>query len=133
MMRKISILRITLVILLLVIAGIPSVSANPDDCAAKTDADLVKAIKEKLSAKYESQMNHINVHVQDHEVFLEGWVTTEKIKKDIEKIVKKVKCVKKINNNLKIGVGGGCDLATQKPCGDICIPKNQTCNIGKGN
>ena len=83
-MRKVSILRITLVILLLVIAGIPVVSANPDDCAAKTDADLVKAIKEKLSAKYESQLNHINVHVQDHEVFLEGWATTEKIKKDIE-------------------------------------------------
>jgi len=76
-------------------------------------------------------MNHINVRSTDRVVTVEGWVTTKKIKGEIDKIVKKIKCVKTKNviNILTIGVGGGCGLGT-KPCGTICIPKGETCNIG---
>lgn len=76
-------------------------------------------------------MNHINVRSTDRVVTVEGWVTTKKIKGEIDKIVKKANCVKTkdVKNILTVGVGGGCGPGT-KPCGTICIPKLETCNIG---
>lgn len=129
MMKKISILKITLTILFLVTAGSLSISAQ--DCSKKTDADLVKAVMKKISSKYKKQMNHINVHVENGNVFLEGWTVTEADKAKITELAQKVKCVKSVTNHLSIGIGGGCDTGT-KPCGDTCIPNNQTCNISKG-
>jgi hypothetical protein len=58
-------------------------------------------------------------------------VKSKNAPKDIEKMAKKVKCVKNkvVANNLKVGISGGC-LPGQKKCGDICIPNEETCNIG---
>lgn len=127
-MKKLLILKISLAIGLLILVSNLSISAQKVDCTKVTDDELVKTIQEKLSEKYADQMEHINIHVKDGEVFIEGWTTTKKISKDIEKIVKKIKCVKKVFNKLRIGTGGGCTEGT-KPCGEICIPNNQTCNI----
>lgn len=128
-MKKISILKITLAILFLLAAGNLSVSAQ--DCSKTTDADLVTAVMKKINSKYKKQMNHINVHVENGVVKLEGWTVTEKDKAKITELVKKVKCVKSVVNNLSIGAGGGCGQG-QKQCGEICIPVADTCNIGKG-
>lgn len=131
MMKKISILKITLTILFLMVAGNLSIFAKTDDCSKTTDAALVKAVMKKISSKYKKQMNHINVHVENGAVFLEGWTVTEQDKAKITELAQKVKCVKSVTNHLSIGIGGGCDTGT-KPCGDTCIPNNQTCNISKG-
>jgi hypothetical protein len=123
------------IILVLSISG--SASAQKVDCNTVTDEQLVETIKTALEAKYADQMDHINVRSKDRVVTVEGWATTKKVRSDIEKIIKKTKCVKKVMNKLTIGVGGGCGPGT-KPCGTICIPIEETCNIGgksdtKGN
>ncbi len=107
--------------------------AQKTDCSKTTDTAIVDAIYAKIQAKYKSQMSHINVRIKDGEVTLEGWATAKKVKQDIEKMAKKASCVKKVMNNLTIGVGGGCGPGT-KPCGSICIPESEPCNIrGKGD
>ncbi len=107
--------------------------AQKTDCSQTTDAAIVEAIYNKINAKYAEQTDHINVRVKDGVVTLEGWATTKKVRKEIEKFAKKTDCVKKVVNNLTIGVGGGCGPGT-KQCGDICIPTTSVCNIRtKGN
>ena len=103
--------------------------AQKVDCSQTTDAMIVDAIYAKMTVKYEAQMNHVNVRSKDRAVVIEGWVTTKAAKKDIEKLAKKVGCVKQpVVSNLTIGIGGGCGPGT-KPCGDICIPTSEPCNI----
>lgn len=102
--------------------------AQKTDCSKMTEAEIVKSIYDKMKVKYDDQIIHINVRVKDNVVTLEGWATTKKVKKEIEKIAKKTDCVKKVVNNLTIGVSGGCGPG-QKRCGGICIPSDETCNI----
>jgi hypothetical protein len=102
------------------------------DCAKVSDDDIVKAIYEKINGKYANQQNHINVRIKDNVVTLEGWATTKSVKKEIEKYAKKASCVKKVANNLTVGVAGGCSPG-QKKCGGICIDSAETCNISSGN
>ena len=129
-MKKLSILKITLAILFLIIAG--NLSASAQDCTKTTDADLVKSVSKKIYGKYKKQKQRINVHVENGEVTIEGWVVAEADIAKITEIAQKIKCVKKVTNNLVVGKTGGCG-AGQKQCGEICIPNNQTCNISKGN
>jgi osmotically-inducible protein OsmY len=99
------------------------------DCAQVADKEVVLAVYDKIKAKYADQIRHINVRVSaDKVVTIEGWTTTKSVKKDIEKMAKKIKCVKSIVNKLTIGIGGGCGPG-QKQCGDICIYEKETCNI----
>ena len=121
-------LRMTLVAFSLMLAFSLGTYAQKTDCSKITDDGIVDSIYAKIRAKYESQMKHINVRISDGVVTLEGWVTTKGVKKDIGKFAKKTGCVKSVENNLTIGVGGGCGPGT-KPCGDICIPSAQVCNI----
>jgi BON domain len=102
--------------------------AQKVDCSKTTDSEIVDAIYTKMKIKHEAQMSQVNVRIKDGVVTLEGWATTKGVKKDIEKMAKKASCVKKVMNNLTIGVGGGCGPGT-KPCGDICIPTSEPCNI----
>ncbi len=104
------------------------VSAQKVDCSKTTDADMVKAVYDKIKVKYANQMKHINVRIKDKVVTLEGWATTKGVKNEIEKYAKKTTCVKKVVNKLTIGVGGGCGPG-QKRCGDICIDADEDCNI----
>ncbi|MEQ1765412.1 MAG: BON domain-containing protein [Pyrinomonadaceae bacterium] len=123
-----SILRIGFMLSMVMIFSL-AVSAQATDCSATTDDALVASIMAKIKVKYASQMNHINVRSKDKVVTLEGWVTTKRIKGEIEKIAKNTPCVnKKVNNIMTIGVGGGCGPGT-KPCGTICIPEDEKCNI----
>lgn len=102
--------------------------AQKKDCSQTTPQQIVDSIYAKIAVKYASQMDHINVTFKDGVVKLQGWATTTAIKKNIEKMAKSVTCVKSVTNALTIGIGGGCGPGT-KPCGGICIPLEDTCNI----
>ena len=102
--------------------------AQKVDCNKMTDDEIVQAIYDKIKVKYGDQIEHINVRVRDKVVTLEGWTTTEKVKKEIEGYAKKIKCINCVVNKLTIGIGGGCGPGT-KPCGSICIPESERCNI----
>ena len=127
-MVKNLILKMTLAIFALILLGNIAVFAQKTDCSKTTDAEIVKAIYDKLEVKYKDQIIHINVVAKDGVVTLQGWATTKKAVKEIAKIVQKVSCVKKVDNKLSLEVGGGCITGTKK-CGDICIPTGDTCNI----
>jgi hypothetical protein len=128
-MTKRSMFRITLAVLSLLFFLNVGAAAQKTDCAKATDAEIVKAIYDKLKTKYDSQLIHINVRInKERLVTIEGWATTEKVKKDIKKLALKIKCVKDVDNQLTIGIGGGCGPGTKK-CGAICIPLEETCNI----
>jgi hypothetical protein len=131
-MNKLSILKIIMLFVVMAAAGSLSVSGQQTDCTKTTDADLAKSITEKINAKYPNLSAQVNVHVEKGVVYLEGWVANKNARKDIEKIAKSTSCVKKVRNNLKKAIIVGCG-AGSKPCGDICIPINQTCNITKSS
>jgi len=128
-MRFASIIRVFILAVSVMLLTTATISAQKVDCNTQTDQDVVSTVMNNLKAKYSSQMNHINVRSKDKVVTIEGWTTTKKLRSEIEKIVKKTKCVQKVINNLTIGVGGGCGTGT-KACGTICIPVDETCNIG---
>lgn len=123
-----SIVKTTLMLFSLIVLFNIAVSAQKPDCSKMTDDEIVQAVYDKIEVKYSNQINHINVRVKDKVVTLEGWATTKKVKKEIEGYAKKIKCVKKVDSKLTIGIGGGCGPG-QKQCGTICIPSSETCNI----
>ncbi len=127
-MTKKSLMKTTLAIFSLMMLFNIGASAQKTDCAKTTDADIVKAIYDKIKVKYDNHLIHVNVRIKDNVVTLEGWATTKNVRKEIEKYAKKTNCVKTVVNNLTIGAGGGCGPG-QKKCGGICIPSGETCNI----
>ncbi len=100
------------------------------DCSTVTDADIVKAIQEKIKAdpKFKDQLKQINVSSKDHMVTLNGWVRGQAAKATVGKYAKTAACVKKVANNLGTRLKVGCSPG-QKPCGDICIDEKSDCNI----
>lgn len=104
------------------------VYAQKTDCSKTTDAEVVKAIYDKIKVKYANQIIHINVRIKDGIVTLEGWARDKGVRKEIGKYAKKTSCVKNVVNKLTLAVTGGCNPGQQR-CGDICIDKNETCNI----
>jgi hypothetical protein len=130
--KNLSILKITFALLFVMMAGSFNISAQTTDCSKTTDADIAKSVMEQIKAKYPDLTQQINAHVENGIVYLEGWVADKNARKEIEKIAKKTNCVKKVKSNLKKATGGGCSSG-QKPCGDICIPTSQNCNISKGS
>lgn len=98
-------------------------------CATVTSTDIVKSIYRQIKTRYDGQQSHINVRVKDNVVTLEGWATTKAVKRAIEQYAKRTACVKRVVNNLTIGIGGGCGPGQIK-CGDICISSQSECNIG---
>lgn len=127
-MKNQSVLRIALMAFSLVLMLSLSGFAQKTDCSITTGDQIVDSIYAKFKRKYESQLEHVNVRIKDGVVTLEGWVTTKSAKKDMEKWAKSIKCVKSVVNKLGVGVGGGCGPG-EKPCGTICIPEEEKCNI----
>ena len=129
-MTKKSMVKITLAVFSLILFSSVGASAQKTDCSKMTDAQIVKAIYDKMKKKssLERQILRVNVRSKDGVVTLEGWTTTKKIKAEIVKIAQKIKCVKQpVINNLGDGPVG-CDQG-QKRCGNTCIPIEETCNI----
>jgi osmotically-inducible protein OsmY len=100
------------------------------DCSTVTDADIVKAIQEKIKAdpKFKDQLKQINVSSRDKVVTLNGWVKGQAAKTTVGKYAKSAKCVKSVANSLDTRLTINCSPG-QKPCGDICIDEKADCNI----
>lgn len=127
-MRSGTIIKFSMLIFVLILAGNFAAYGQKTDCSKMSDTDLIIAIYQNLQTKYADEIKHINITITDGVVKLDGWATTEKIKKNIEKMVKKMKCVKSVLNELTIGKGGGCAPGF-KECGGACIPEKDPCNI----
>lgn len=98
----------------------------------RPDADLVKTVYDKFKAdtQFKDQLKQINVTAKDGEVKLQGWVRGGgPAVQRAAKLAQSVACVKSVRNKLSPFSGGGCDTATQKECGKLCIDINDDCNI----
>jgi osmotically-inducible protein OsmY len=102
--------------------------SNKPDCAQMSNDDIIKAVYDNIRVKHADQIKRINVTLANGVVTLEGISPTQKIKKEIGKIVKKTSCVKNVVNNLGVGTAANCG-AGQKQCGDICIKESADCSL----
>lgn len=112
-------------------------------CSEMTDAQIVAHIYGKIKADsgLASQMSHINVvgAAGLQAVKLQGWVNNQSDYDKVFGFAQGLKCLKvNVNNfepaappaNSNQRASVGCASGT-KPCGDICIPEGDVCNIGK--
>ncbi|HKQ07145.1 MAG TPA: BON domain-containing protein [Blastocatellia bacterium] len=113
--------------------AVSSRAQNP--CATKTDAEIVAEINGKIKAdkRFNGQWRHFNVSSINHVVTINGWVNGRVQYNDFLKYAR-TKCVKKLR--IKEGkdvfffpyLHVGCPTG-MKFCGDICIERNQDCNL----
>jgi hypothetical protein len=108
-----------------------SSSPAQNRCGSTTDAEIVAAVQEKIKAdkRFDDQWRHINVSSRNRIVTLRGWVKGPVQARDLIKYARTTRCVRRVNSeNLKSFRIGGC-LPGMKKCGDICIDRNQDCNL----
>ncbi|HEX8162058.1 MAG TPA: BON domain-containing protein [Pyrinomonadaceae bacterium] len=108
----------------------PAAATAQGKCAATTDAEIVAAVQEKIKAdkRFDDQWRHINVSSRDRVVTLAGWAKGRVQVSDLIKLARTTACVRrvvsKLNPHMTVGCGPG-----QRPCGDTCIAKTDTCNL----
>ena len=113
-------------------------------CESKTDAEIVAEIYSDIDrdGDLSKQKSHINVVSVNQVVKLQGWTDNQNDYDDLVELVARVSCVRMINVNLlretppppgdSFYSAGGCQKGT-KPCGDVCIPEGDSCNITGGS
>ncbi len=110
-------------------------------CSAEADSEIVASIYAKIKAnsKLAEQVSHINVSSTNKVVKLQGWTDSEADFDSVYQYALKTSCVSMVNaKDLRKAkpsedeMRSICSSGT-KPCGDICIPDNDTCNISGGN
>jgi hypothetical protein len=109
----------------------PSQSTAQNPCGSTTDAEIVAAVQEKIKAdkRFDDQWRHINVSSLKRVVTLSGWVKGRAQVNDLIKYARAIRCVRRVlGNRLRPFRSVGC-AAGQKRCGDICIDRNQNCNL----
>ncbi len=99
-------------------------------------ADIYNEIKDDKGLL--TQILHINVLSMNGAVKLQGWADNQSSYDKVHEIALKTTCVKLVNVNDfretppptgdRLRSGGGCAAGT-KPCGDICIPDADACNL----
>jgi hypothetical protein len=116
-------------------------SAAAQDCTATTDADLVKAITDRIQTDrvLGPQISHIVVGSVNRFVKLQGWTDSKADFDRLQDLLGKVPCITAINVNrfedapppanspLRPQPGSGCGPGL-KQCGDVCIPENDACS-----
>jgi hypothetical protein len=123
--------------LFFIFTAFATVDVSAQECTNPDDEAIVNSMLSKISknSSLKSQMSHINVISVDGVVKIQGWVKTKSDFEKVQDFAIETDCVRLVNVNgfedsepegLKQGCSGG-----TKPCGDICIPDNDTCNIGK--
>ncbi len=127
-MKNKTLIKFSLMLFALILLCSHGAFAQKTACEKKTDDQIVIEIYKAIKVKYAKQIKHINVIFKDGEVTLQGWVTTEAVKKAIEGYARKNKCVKTVVNQMTVGKRLDCGKDT-KECGGICIGINETCNI----
>jgi osmotically-inducible protein OsmY len=85
---------------LVVLLGLAPVFAQK---AAKGDGEIHDQVLIKLAGDQDVKGTGIDVEVQDGVVTLKGKVETDKVRSKAEKIARKVKGVKSVNNELAVG------------------------------
>lgn len=107
-----------------------STAAVQSKCAATTDAEIVAAIQEKIKAdkRFDGRRNKFNVSSRNRVVILRGAAWSRAEIRDLAKFASTTKCVRKVNNKIMLGEQGGCP-AGLKQCGEICIGKDEDCNL----
>lgn len=113
-------------------------------CETVTDEQLVQEVYTRLKAEKSiaPQLSHINVISVNRVVKLQGWTDDKSDHQLVLRIVAGIKCVVMINTQLFEEAppaessplrpdGGSCGPGT-KPCGDVCIPEADSCNISPG-
>lgn len=118
----------------LCLAQTPSQTPPPrtaqNRCASTTDPQIVTAIQEKIKAdnRFDNQWRHINVDSRNRIVTLMGWVKGRAQINVLFKYARSTACVRRVINRLRPFRTVGC-APGQKVCGDICIDRNQNCNL----
>ncbi len=115
-------------------------SANAVHAQKCSDSTMLSDITAKIDQNktLASQTSHINVVVINAAVKLQGWTDDKSSYNLLYNLVSKADCVRLINVNSlspeppeesdSMRSSGGCVGGT-KPCGDICIPEGDSCNI----
>ena len=137
-MKRREFLKLTSMFAFLVFVSAAGTSVQSAYGQCKSDEAIVSAIYAKIepNSKLQSQVSHINVSATGGAVKIMGWAEN---KSDHDKVVQfafeetctlvndKYFYETEAEGNSLMG-GGGCSGGT-KPCGDICIPENDSCNI----
>lgn len=128
----------TFMFLVTLIAVSPAFGQCEKDADSQIVADIYDGIKADKGLA--SQISHINVISTNGAVKLQGWADNQSSYEKINEIALKTNCIKLVNVNdfaetppptgdrLRSGPAG-CASGT-KPCGDICIPEGDACNLG---
>ncbi len=115
-------------------------SAAAQTCDSVTEAQLVSTIYTKIKAdrSLSSQISHINVVAVNAAIKLQGWTNSKSDFDRLREIVSGTSCVRVVNVNAfnetppdansPSRTAKGCASGT-KPCGDVCIPESDACNI----
>ncbi len=127
-MKITNLIRYTLMIGVLTAVGAVAVSAQKVDCGSKSNTDLVIEIYNTIKAKYPTAWRNLNITADGGVVKVVGWVAKEKDLGKITKLIKKIKCVKSVENMATAGKTGGCGPG-QKECGGACISEKEACNV----
>ena len=118
-------------------------SAVGQTCS-KTPEQIVESVYEAMANNKDlaDQVSHINIQYTNYDekvgaIKIQGWVNTEKDYNEVLEIASETSCVNRVNPNeftfpAPSQLKQACDPPATKACGDICIPSNDTCNIGKG-
>lgn len=107
-----------------------SAGAVQGKCAATTDAEIVAAIQEKIKAdkRFDGRRHKFNVSSRNRVVVLRGAAYNRAEIRDLGKFALTTKCVRKVLNKVMLGEQGGCPGGL-RPCGDVCIGKDEDCNM----
>ena len=109
-------------------------------CGTPDDKKIVADIYDKLKADkgLAAQISHINVISTGGAVKFQGWADSQKDYDRIQSIAVNTDCTKLVNMNnfsetpppadSQMRSAGGCASGT-KPCGDVCIPEGDVCNL----
>jgi hypothetical protein len=120
-------------------------AVKAQDCSKVTDEDILHGVEGRLKAdsKIGPQMEHINLWVTNRVVIFYGYTDNKGDDYRAQSIALKAACGGPVNINKLLdyvptpgndpynmlrAADGACASGT-KPCGDICIPNGDTCNI----
>ncbi len=74
------------------------------------DLNILKKIKNLINKNENLKNEKINITVKNGEVFLDGTVSNEKVINEIERLIKEIKSIKKVINNISFDVKRSIDL-----------------------
>ncbi len=111
---------------------------------SSTPEEIVASVYTKIAGNKDisTQVNHINIQYTNYDengsngaIRLQGWVKNQSDYDKVYQYAMEANCVTRVNtqefaNAEPTGLKGACTPPATKQCGDICIPGNDTCNIG---